>query len=259
MKTKNMLISSLMLLFLTQTTASCVHKANVFDSDAPKVTQVRPLKGFERIEIYGSPTVYYTQADTFSVEVQCPENMLDEIVTEVSGKSLSIRNRGKLGIINVSIAGHNDIVVNVTSPDLIGIHLSGSGDFISRKRVDTDNMSIVLRGSGDVKFADIICDRCETELTGSGDIDVDRLEAQTSSISLVGSGDLDVRQWNVDDTRIALKGSGDIDVHFEEGCRKVNCQLTGSGDITLSGKIGQFGCQKRGSGDIHTDKLMIEK
>ena len=254
-----MMMGSLMLLAVALVTVSCVNSPKVFENDSPKVTQIRPLKGFERIEIFGSPTVFYTQADSFSVHVAGPEDLVDEIITKVDGKTLSIRNKGKIGIVNIGFSGQRQLEVHVTSPDLISVQLNGSGDFISNKKVDTDEMSIVLRGSGDVDFKNIICDHCKTELVGSGDVDVDRLEALTSDIMLIGSGDVEVKQYNVGETAIELKGSGDISVNFMEGCQKASCRLVGSGDIKLKGTIGQFSKQKSGSGDIDTDKLTIEK
>ena len=64
---------------------------------------------------------------------------------------------------------------------------------------------------------------------------------------------------NVDNSDITLRGSGDITVHFEEGCKKVDCQMSGSGDICLEGKVEQMNKHKSGSGDIDTDRLTIVK
>ena len=70
-------------------------------------------------------------------------------------------------------------------------------------------MNIVLRGSGDVSFEDIICDACTTELVGSGDVRMDHLDAKKSTAVLVGSGDITLRG---DVTRLNsyTRGSGDI-------------------------------------------------
>ncbi|MBP5799797.1 MAG: DUF2807 domain-containing protein [Prevotella sp.] len=265
MKAKKSLMASLLVLVLAQTIVSCVScvscgrkSIEIFD-EGPEVTQIRPLKGFEKIEILGSPTVYYTQADTFSVRIEGPENLVNNILTSVDDGTLFIRNRGKIGMVNINFGNMNDLSVHVTSPDLVSVLLSGSGDFISQKHIDTDEMSIVLRGSGDMTFNDILCDHCTTELTGSGDVDIQRLEAITSSVTLIGSGDVELFQCNVQETDITLRGSGDIDVRFDGDCKKVDCQLVGSGDISLRGKVRQYSQQKSGSGDIDTDKLMIEK
>jgi hypothetical protein len=56
-----------------------------------------------------------------------------------------------------------------------------------------------------------------------------------------------------------LKGSGDISADFEKGCKKVECELRGSGDISLKGNVEHFSKQKSGSGDIEYHKLTIEK
>ena len=265
MKAKQSLMASLLVLVMAQTIVSCVscvscgrNGMEVFDG-GPEVTQVRPLKFFDKIEIFGSPTVCYSQSDSFSVKVEGPERLVDDIITKVEGGTLSIRNKGKIGMVNINFGNMGDVVVYVKSPDLVSVSLNGSGDFISKNRIDTDEMRVVLRGSGDMTFNDILCDHCTTELTGSGDIDVQRLESITSSVTLIGSGDVDVFQWNVRETDITLRGSGDIAVRFDGDCKKVDCQLVGSGDISLRGKVERFSQQKSGSGDIDTDKLIIEK
>lgn len=259
MKAKQQVLRSILLLTMAQTLVSCIYTSGSWDDNGPKVVQQRPLKGFHKIEVFGSPSVYYSQADSFSVCVKGPEDLVDKIVTTVEDGTLTIRNKGKIGIFNVSFGGMRDLSVSVCSPDLTSVDLNGSGDFVSLSKLDTDNMRISLRGSGDMRFESIICDHSETELVGSGDIEIKQLEALTSDIMLVGSGDIDVLQRNVNETNISLKGSGDINVRFGERCKKVICQLKGSGDICLEGKVEQMNKHKSGSGDIDTDQLVIEE
>ena len=57
-RTKKLIVYSMMLLTVALVTVSCKPEIKVF-SDSPMVTQVRQIKGFERVEIVGSPTVYY--------------------------------------------------------------------------------------------------------------------------------------------------------------------------------------------------------
>lgn len=245
----------------TMMTISCVNDRSYLKmtvDDGPIVTDVRPLTAFEEIEINGSPTVYFTQADSCSVTVKGPENTIKDIITEKEGKTLVIRNRGKVGIFNISFHDDAHLGVYVTAPDIIGIRLNGSGDFLSEDRIDTDNMQIVLRGSGDIDVKNLICDQCDINLVGSGDIDIDRLEAQKVSTSLIGSGDVKLNLWNVQETTLLLKGSGDIAADFRQGCSAANCDLNGSGDISLSGKLSRFSQQKHGSGDVNIGDLSVE-
>ena len=256
MKRKQFAIVGMMLLMGSATLVSC-HNTAVISKDY--VTEDRLIKGFEEVEVVGSPNVYYTQADSFSVRVKGPDNFVDNILTEKNGKTLTVRNKGKWGVVNISFSDEDELAVYVTSPDLVAVRVNGSGDFISTDLIDTDNMNITLRGSGDINIDKLLCDRCDVELIGSGDIDLPEVEAKETSAVLVGSGDIKMGLSTVADTRLSLKGSGDIKVDFSEGCRSVDCTVNGSGDIGLSGKIGHFRGEKHGSGDIDIANLTIEK
>lgn len=256
MKRKQFAIVGMMLLMGSATLVSC-HNTSVISKDY--VTEDRLIKGFEEVEVVGSPNVYYTQADSFSVRVKGPDNFVDNILTEKNGKTLTVRNKGKWGVVNISFSDEDELAVYVTSPDLVAVRVNGSGDFISTDLIDTDNMNITLRGSGDINIDKLLCDRCDVELIGSGDIDLPEVEAKETSAVLVGSGDIKMGLSKVADTRLSLKGSGDIKVDFSEGCRSVDCTVNGSGDIGLSGKIGHFRGEKHGSGDIDIANLTIEK
>lgn len=260
MKAKRLLLLAVIMLGMVLVTTSCVYRWKTFTaSDEKTVTDKRNLKDYEKIEINGFPTVYFTQADSFSVKVKGPESTVDKILTEVDGQTLVIRNVGKVGILNFTMDDDGDVAVFVTSPDLVSIRLNGSGDFVSKARIDTDNMKIVLRGSGDIEIKDLICDNCHVELVGSGDVEIDRLEAKDLSSSLIGSGSIDLGMRHVLSTNLALTGSGDINARFARGCGALNCELQGSGDINLSGQVERFKSQKRGSGDVDTEELTIKE
>ena len=240
--------------------SSCMSewKTKTILSDGPQVTEVRQLEGFEEIEISGSPRICYTQADSFSVIVKGTREAVDNILTEVDGKTLGIRNRGKINLVNVSIDDSNSLTVYVTSPDLTGVRLNGSGDFEAKGRVDTDKMDIVLRGSGDIDMKNLICDRCGVELIGSGDISLGSVDALETTVVLVGSGDVSLGLLRVKDTFLSLKGSGDIKADFKGDCGTVECELRGSGDISLKGTVKKFNQHKSGSGDIDINRLTVK-
>ena len=205
---------------------------SLYAFNANEVEETRSVTGFERIRLQGSPDIKYTQGKTWSVRVKAPKSLISKVVTRKEGNCLvvSLKNTGFF-----SREGRNsDVTVYVTSPDLIGVEVQGSGDFESKTHVDTDNLDISLRGS-----------------------DIKKIVAQQSVIELVGSGDVKIRQSKVHQTQMELKGSGDVKVHCDN-CGTVTCRLVGSGDITLSGTISKLNQTTRGSGDIHTESLKIK-
>ena len=148
----------------------------------------------------------------------------------------------------------DDIKVYITSPDIIDVSLMGSGDFIAQNHIDTDNLKIELKGSGNIEIADVICDRIQTTLVGSGDVSIGHVVTGSSDIELVGSGDIDINHERANRIDIMLKGSGDIRSTFQ-ACGDVVSELRGSGDITLGGDVRSMQFRKVGSGTYHTEDL----
>lgn len=225
------------------------------EDDGVIVTQNRKVGKFTAIRIEGSPTVRFVQGDKFEVKVKGKKELVEKIKTELDGTTLVVSVRSKISF-NFFKNNRKKYmpVVYVTSPDLVGVELAGSGDFISDGPIDTDRLNVELAGSGDVDFnGSIICDDLNVELNGSGDVDFKNVETITSSLRLIGSGDIDVKQKNVERTKIQLIGSGDIKVAFDN-CRDVESSIAGSGDVTLKGNItGRLDKSKAGSGDYNIE------
>lgn len=221
------------------------------------VTDSRNINGFNNIDIIGIPTVYYTQGSTFSVKVKADKAIIDNVKIYVTGNTLTIthNNNSSYNIISFD-DDDNPIKVYVTSPDLTGVTLTGTGDFISEKNVDTDKMRIELKGSGDIDFKSLICDNLSTSLVGSGDIEVKKADALTANIELVGSGEIDLNLTNAKTTNMVLKGSGDIEIGFDK-CGNVTSNLLGAGDITLKGNVQGISYDGLGTGDYNISQLRV--
>lgn len=230
---KKVLLAVVALAMLT----SCVN-CHYSRTTSAQAEESRQLKGFERIELLGSLDVKYEQADSFSVVVKAPVKVLKDVETSVEGNKLVVCMKGSNKFINFGVPDADDVTIYVTSPDFLGIELRGSGDFECMQLLDTDNLDISLNGSGDVKFADIICDQVNVSLVGSGDVELNHVKMMQSNVNLVGSGDV----------KIDFDDSGSVDSN-----------LTGSGDITLSGTVKQYNYNVRGSGDMHTSGLTVRE
>lgn len=220
------------------TSCSCSGLNVKFSHTAAHAEEQRSLTGFERIELLGSLDIKYQQSDSFSVRVDAPVEILKKVETRVEGDKLIVNMKGEGEVINFGVPDGDNVTVYVTSPDLLGIALRGSGDFECQHLLDTDNLDIMLNGSGDIKFDDIICDQVNVSLVGSGDVELKHVKMLRSYVNLVGSGDIKVNYDN----------SGAVEAN-----------LTGSGDITLSGSVKDYKSNVRGSGDMHTEQLAIRK
>ena len=229
---KKALLSIMALVVLTACHGARVH----ISSDEPLLKQSRQLKGFERIEQLGSIDVVYAQADSFSVKVEASKDLIDKVETRVEGNKLVVNMKWEKSFVKIGIKNTKGVKIYVTSPDFLGIDLKGSGDFVCKSPLDTDNLDINLKGSGNIQFGNIICDRAHVSLIGSGDVNVKKMKALNTVIDLIGSGDI-VMNFNNSGT--------------------VESRLKGSGDIVLTGSVKGIRKQVRGSGDIETSLLTI--
>ena len=234
--------------------SSCVYRSEVLGKrvvlDSTRKTDV-----FNKVTLFASCNVHYKQGDTCSVRVVGDKQLVKNLITQVINNELQIRMKPYKGDL-MRLLNKTELNVYVTSPDLLAVKVAGSGDFEATGTVDTDTMRIALTGSGDMDFANLICDRVEATLRGSGDVELKNVQADYTNLNLLGSGDMKVNLKNARNADASLTGSGDLKVGFDN-CGIVNCKLLGSGDIELKGRIRQLNQNSTGSGDIETSGLKV--
>lgn len=224
---------TLLLLVSVVTLCSCGNYSKTFNST--EITSVRHVRPFTAIKIKGACDVFFAQSDTFGAKVVGPESRVNAIKTSFSGNTLVVSVEKKF--VDVNLFNNNPSpVLYITSPDLIGISMEGSGDFCINGTLDTDTLNLYLKGSGDIEMANVICDEFHSTLLGVGDIDIKSLTAKRSDVK--------------------LKGVGDVNIHFVNS-GYASLDLQGVGDISLSGNVKKFRKRVHGTGDINFDKLQV--
>lgn len=224
-----------------------------------QVSEQRKVATFESIELQGSPKVYYQQAKNISVKVVGSANEVKNLVTEVKdGKLMVYFKSSKIVRFSMDSKEAKRVKVFVSSPDLTGVYVTGSGDFEALGKIDTDKMTVSIKGSGDIEIPDLICDHLVSDVLGSGDIELKKARAETVKIGVMGSGDVKMGLNKVKQTDVMLKGSGDVNLNLND-CHAVTCSIRGSGDIKLKGQVASLQKSKYGSGDIDISQLTFQK
>ena len=206
-------------------------KADNVVTEGTIVKQKRKVGKFISVKVEGSPTVKFVQGNKHEVIVQGTKDYVDKVKTVVDGNKLVVGLKSSISLnIFKNRKERKNFVIYVTSPDLVGVELAGSGDFICQGPIDTDRLDVQVAGSGEVDFnGRVICDNLNVQVSGSGDAEMADVETIATNLQLVGSGDI----------KVGL-----------DKCRDVESSLAGSGDITLKGNItGRLNKAKAGSGD----------
>jgi hypothetical protein len=193
------------------------------DGDGIYQTELRDATAIDQIENYTAVDVVFTRSDTSGISVSADRNLLDNIVTEISGTTLVIKTNPGNSCFNYT----QRPIINVSSPELNSIFLSGSGDF-SADYMDGGETSLKLTGSGHITADSISCSELSAFISGSGNITVNYVETAGSDLFISGSGRILI-EGVCSEGELQISGSGDI--HAENFVTStVSATISGSGD-----------------------------
>ena len=206
--------------------------------------QVLDLRDFNAIDVGGNIDVDIHQGQNFLVELNIPEDELDDFVIEVNGSTLEInRSRGAGGFFG--LWGSN-LSVDVTLPELEAVRASGGANVSAAETISGEILSISASGGSEI---DMHIEVTELEINTSGGSDVyvrgttESAQIKTSGGSDLNAGDLNARKVHVQtsggsDTYISVvdriegTASGGSDIVYTGNPQIVDVNVSGGSDVT---------------------------
>lgn len=193
--------------------------------------QTRKVDPFNEISLRVGATVHLEQGAKYNLEIVAKPSTLDEIITEVKDGKLIIRFPNKNYFWNDFRPG--DITIYVTTPEINGLGVSGSGDIIAEDEIKSKIIEMAVSGSGNIKLAELSAERVKTVISGSGDIVLEgKNAAQDLSVNISGSGNFKGMNYKADDVSVKIAGSGNVEI---EANKNLYVRLAGSGNVTYKG------------------------
>ena len=194
-------------------------------------TETRQVGDFSSITLAGSGDVYVTQAEEVSVRIEAEDNLICYFETVVHGDTLTISIKPEYE--TISLNPTKPVKFYVTTPEIDGLTLAGSGDIIAGD-IEADSFNLSLLGSGDITAEDLtISGNVDINLAGSGDIKLGKLSASEVTSSIAGSGNITVQTLAADQLSSTTAGSGNVRIGGEVTTQHV--VLLGSGDYLGEG------------------------
>ncbi|HAQ21684.1 MAG TPA: hypothetical protein DCR40_21005 [Prolixibacteraceae bacterium] len=194
--------------------------------------QTRKVDPFTEISLRISANVHLEQGAKQNLEIVAKPSTLDEIITEVKDGKLIIRFPNKDYFWRTFQPG--EITIYITTPEINGLGVSGSGDIIAEDEIKTKTLDMAVSGSGNIKLSELSAERVKSVISGSGDIIVaGKTTAQDLSVNISGSGNFKGLDFSSDDVTVKIAGSGNVGV---EANKNLYVRLAGSGNVTYKGK-----------------------
>lgn len=187
---------------------------------------------FTDVAVSGCFDVHFMQGDKTSVQVKGKEKDVEN--TEITSNDGTLRIRMKSGqknFFSFSSLTSGGIDVYITSPNLRGVKVAGSGDFTAKGRTDTDKMDIRISGSGDVELQDLICDDTSIKISGSGGVKINRINTANATMGISGSGSVFMENVKIGHAESKISGSGSIVLKGDVKSHKE--KVSGSGSIKI--------------------------
>lgn len=211
---------------------------NGMRGEGPKVTKTLNLDNFNAVGLSLSADVYLKQGNSQQVTIEGQENIINNIVTDVSGNYWKIK-------FDRPVRNHDGIKIYITIPTLTKAYISGSGGIFGQtKFTGLNELYLGISGSGDLEL-DFDASSTESKISGSGDM---KLGGSTNdlAITISGSGDISAYDLSAQSCNIRISGSGGAKVDVQEN---LEVRVSGSGDVYYEGRP-RLSSKISGSGDV---------
>jgi len=198
----------------------------------------RNMSGFTRLEVSGGFEVVLTQGNNESVTIEADENIIDNIKTRVTGKTLEVYTKG-------TIRNYKIMRIYITFKQLESIELSGAVKITADQSLQFDSLELDISGACSLEF-DMEADRLELDLSGASKLllngFVNHLDAdcsgssklllaglKTKTISLDSSGATTAEFWVTESLKV--ESSGASNVRYKGEPKSVNLDNSGASSV----------------------------
>lgn len=215
---------TLIILVIAFGVSSCLKSIICIDGNGNPRIESRNVSEITELVNTTSVDVIYRKADSVSIRIAAESNIIQHLVTSVTGGRVEIRTDPRNACFNYNIRP----VITITSPNLGAVDNTGSGSFEADSLIAA-NLEIRCTGSGNLDAGFTRSAELLISVTGSGDVSVSSATSVESDFTITGSGNLEVA-GSSDTGVMRVTGSGDVKASEFE-IRNATETITGSGNI----------------------------
>ena len=247
-------------LFLIIAIAICMGAITAKGKD--RLEKTVQVTQFDKVSLTAGFVVKYTQGLNHECTIFASPKDMEHVKAEVKNNQLYLsviidKKKMKKMKYSTSILSE-DVIVNVTSPELVKASCVGSGEFIATTDIKSEDVKFDISGTGEIKLKKVTADNMTLNIAGAGNIDLQQANVKDIDVSIAGAGDIKID--NVDSTCqktvLSVAGAGEISASFTD-CDELKCSIAGAGEIELKGKVANYSESIAGAGKIKKDGLKI--
>ena len=155
------------------------------DGSGKLVAEQRTVGTFHGVRLEGVGKVFLKQEDEQKVRVEADDNILRDVVTEVSGGILRVRMSDDRNY------GDIKVTVHISAKTIDEASISGAGEIKSENDLECDDLKCSLSGVGSISLSGK-CRELDVALSGVGNISNEGLVSERCTARVSGMGNCEV-------------------------------------------------------------------
>jgi len=227
-KMKKFFCNFLAIIVIALICASCVMKVESIKGNGDHISLEKSALSFDKIKSSGNVKVRYFESHEHRVVVTVDSNLEDRVDIYSKNNVLHIGVKSKFVYDSFNFTKYK---VDIYSPVLKGVSLSGSGSFEAVDIISGSSFDAAVSGSGKIN-AVVDCNIFTAKVSGSGRITIAGV-SDDANISITGSGRFDGSDFHTLNAAVNISGSGKVNIFVED---YLDAKISGSGEITYGGQ-----------------------
>ncbi|MDD7724356.1 MAG: DUF2807 domain-containing protein [Bacteroidales bacterium] len=213
------------------------------------------VEEFDKIDLSGAGTIYYTQAPADSIRVEADAKDLKLIKIEQQGSTIYIGWKDEFRQ-RIAKFNHNRIIIYASSLNLTEVKLGGAGDFKADDIIKVEDLRVNAAGASKIELNRIEANSLKVSTAGAGSIEIDSAAVKTFYAKMSGAADFDASLYESDQVDIDVSGAGDVTLELNK-CGDVNLDVSGAASVDIQGDARSLSKSKSGMASIDIDKLTL--
>lgn len=211
--------------------------------------QSHSIDDFDAVKVDGARTVFITQGDEFSVEVETDSNIQPFVTVEVKNSTLIF------GFSSNKIKKYKVLNFHVTAPNYKSIKVGGASDVKSVGSLSGDNLEVIVSGASDVDL-DINYKSVVSRVSGASDVTI---KGMAVSSLIESSGASDFHGKNLIATSSVISASG-ASTCFVNAKSNLTYEVSGASEVKYVSTPGTVVVKKNDNAKrviVNTDTTVI--
>jgi len=210
-----------LLLLTTVTVSGCVLGVPGDPDDVKK--EIRNVDEFTKLDVSGAFDVILIQGDKCEVVIEADADVIDNVITIVSGSKLEISVKNS--------PNHVDVLkAYVTFKNLDNIELSGAVELKTETRLKTDKLFLDVSGATETELM-LEVNSFESDCSGASEMTLSGF-AQSVDMDISGASEVDALELEATDFNLEVSGASEAKVYVKNELR---VESSGASEVRYKG------------------------